>query len=289
MNTDFIYREVTDRIASKLEQGVNPWRKTWYCTEDGGITSPCNFVSKRPYNGINTIILAAEGFDSPYWLTFKECSDLGGKVKKGEHSTMIIFWTFVKVQNPDNEEDKEKLVPFLRYYNVFNVRQCEGLNVPECEPVEGTNHIIEKCETIVQGYRNPPAIRFIGSQPCYIPALDVIEIPAITNFVDSENYYDTLFHELGHSTGAAKRLDREGITSPTFGSDRYAFEELIAELTAAFLCGFAGIENKVLDNETAYLKGWAAKLRDNEKWLITAGGKAKHAIDYILNINQETN
>jgi antirestriction protein ArdC len=194
---------------------------------------------------------------------------------------MVVFWNFVKKADTDkNGKDIEKSIPFLRYYNVFNVEQCDGLEdkIPESVKLE-PKPVIEAGEHVVESYTDRPPMAIGFSHACYYPGLDKIEMPSRDQFVRSEEYYSTLFHEYAHSTGNSKRLNREICNG--FGNQSYAREELCAEMTAAYLCAEAGIEG-VFDNSAAYLKGWSEKLKDDQYLFITAAGKAQAAADYIM-------
>lgn len=269
-----IYQIVTDAIVAKLEKGVIPWRKPWNSAGE-----PQNFITKKPYRGINAFILGMHGHVSPYWLTFKQVVLKGGTVKKGEKSTQIIYWNWSKFM--DKESGEEKKIPFLKYYNVFNTDQCEGLVVPEAP--KGCDFIpIEKCEKTVAGMMQPPKIE-TGSAACYIPALDTVKMPAVETFNSPESYYSVLFHELAHSTGAAKRLNREGIVQfDRFGSVQYSEEELIAEMASAMICQCCGIGNEILDNQASYIENWLKKFKSDPKMLVKAAGKAQKAADWLL-------
>ncbi len=172
----------------------------------------------------------------------------------------------------------------MRYYSVFNVEQCEGLPediIPYIE--ETSNDPIETCESIVLSMQNPPQLSHSGDEAFYSPGLDYINMPMMKNFEDSESYYSTLFHELVHSTGHSKRLNRQEVMEEhAFGSEAYSMEELVAELGACYLNSHARIE-KEIDNSVAYIKHWLQILKNNEKFIIYASAKAQRAVDYILN------
>lgn len=277
--TEDIYNIVTDRIIELLEQGTIPWSKCWSSPE-GGL--PRNFISKKPYRGINSFLLAFAPYESPYWISFKQAKDLGGSVKKGEKSTLVVFWKIVK----KTEDGIEKSIPLLRYYRVFNLDQCdipEG-KIPETQQVQEFEHNpLDQCEGVIQGMQSRPEIKHEGSQAYYKPSTDEVTMPPRERFQDAESYYATLFHELAHSTGHSSRLNREGIKSvASFGSADYSREELIAEMTSSFLCGVCEIENSTIQNSAAYLQGWIKKLKGDSKLIVQAAGKAQRASDYIL-------
>jgi antirestriction protein ArdC len=275
-----VYEIITNAILEKLEQGSIPWHRPWNGREE----MPKNLITKKEYQGINAFLLGCQGYGSPFWLTFRQCKDLGGSVKKGAKATPIIYWNWLDI--PKDGEAEEK-VPFLRYYAVFNVEQCEAMPQDKVPQVAiNTNGIdrITICEEIIEAVKDRPAITHNRQAALYHAGRDTINMPLFESFETSAAYYSTLFHELVHSTGHEKRLARPGITelSP-FGTPSYSKEELIAEMGAAFLCGFAGIENVTLDNSTAYIQGWLQKLRNDKKLVIVAAAQAQKAANYIIN------
>ena len=273
---------ITDRIISSLEQGQIPWKKTW-------INEPQNAISRKPYRGINRLLLSMTDFSSPYFLTYRQAQSLRGHIKKGSHGIPIVFWQIVKSSiAKKNEEDEmvevsERTVPFMRYYIVFNISQTEGIDLSKFTEYKRDFKPVETCETIVKSYKDSPVILHQGFQPCYIPSTDTVEMPIHENFTSEENYYSTLFHELTHSTGHKKRLNRKEVsTSQRFGSCNYAEEELVAEIGASFLCNYAGIDNKTIDNSTAYIQNWLKVLNDDRKMVINAASRAEKSMMHIL-------
>ncbi len=273
-----VYEIITEKIIKQLESGVAPWRKPWTCQ------TPANLITQKEYRGLNVFTLASQGFPSPFWLTFNQAAKLGGRIRKGEKSSPVIFWNVGEEQEtttPDGREETSR--PFLlRYYSVFNFSQTEGIDIQAALLKETrTNNPIEACEQIVTNMPNPP--RFEQSDKAwYSPSSDVVGMPARGLFDSSEEFYATEFHELGHSTGHPKRLHRENFDNPAhFGSESYSKEELIAEMTAAMLCGIAGIEQKTLENSAAYLKTWIARLKSDSRLLVSAASQAQKAADFI--------
>jgi len=271
-----VYDVITDRIIKSLEEGKAPWRQPW-----AGGGAPCNLISKKAYRGINIWLLSASGFKSRYWLTYKQAVSKGGNVKRGEKSTPCVFWRLLEGKEKANGEKGH--VALLRYYSLFNLSQTEGIPDPTPEEDRLPFQPIEACERLIGRYTRGPRIEHGGGRACYSPAQDLIQLPAREDFSSPEEYYCTLFHEEAHATGAKGRLDREGITNPTkFGSHSYSLEELIAEMTSTYLCNEVGILNQVYDNSVAYMRNWAAKLKQETKWLVQAGGSASKAANYIL-------
>jgi antirestriction protein ArdC len=268
-----VYEIVTRQILAELEKGVVPWRKPWRTLP------PANLISKKQYRGINTFLLALAGYGSQYWLTYRQAQALGGNVRRGERGTKIVFWKFDKYETETADgETENRTSAFLRYYTVFNLEQTEGLKallaLPPARP-------IESAETIIAGMPNAPAYER-GFLACYTPSTDTVTMPSPTAFHSQAEYYSTMFHELVHSTGHAKRLTREGFDRPQqFGSESYSREELVAEMGSAMLCGVAGIEQATLANSAAYLKSWIARLKSDSRLIISAASAAQKAADYI--------
>jgi antirestriction protein ArdC len=267
-----VYDIITNQIIDQLQAGVAPWRKPWACAAAG---APANFVTKRPYSGINTLLLGMSAYASPYWLTYKQAAALGGNVRKGEKGTAIVFWKIGERQTADGDTEKSFV---LRYYTVFNIAQCD--NLPDAAPVDAPREVqgIPAAEAIWQGYRDRPTLSTAGTAAFYNPAADSITLPAPASFTTDENFWATLFHEAAHSTGHSSRLDR--LKPATFGSETYGKEELVAELAAAFLCADAGIVN-TLPQSASYLQGWITALKGDSRLLITAAAAAQRAAHYI--------
>ena len=275
-----VYDIVTDRVVSLLERGVVPWRRPWA----GADVQPQNLVSRRPYRGINPFLLGCTGFASPFWLTFKQAKTLGGSVRKGEKATPVIFWKRWRTDRIDPETGDREVVdiPILRYYNVFNVDQCDGIDAPAL-PKAHDFQPIQRCESVVQGMPKQPTIEHREARAYYRPSTDTVNMPRPELFVGSEEYYSTLFHELSHATGHPSRLDRPGAANTAaFGSADYSREELVAEMGAAFLSGHCAIETATIENSAAYIAGWLRRLRDDHRLVVTAAAQAQKAADYIL-------
>jgi antirestriction protein ArdC len=273
-----VYEIITEKIIKQLESGVAPWRKPWSCK------TPANLVTQKEYRGLNVFTLASQGLPSRFWLTFNQATKLGGRICKGEKSSPVIFWN-VGGEREIIGGDGTKETPrsfLLRYYSVFNLSQTEGIDIPASLLQETrNNNPIETCEQIVANMPNPPGFEH-SDKAWYSPSKDVVGMPARGLFHSSEEYYATEFHELAHSTGHAKRLHRENFDNPvSFVSESYSKEELIAEMSAAMICGIAGIEQKTLDNSAAYLKTWIARLKSDSRLIVSAASQAQKAADFI--------
>lgn len=267
MSRTDVYESVTDRIVAALEDGVVPWRKPWV----GG--GPVNLRAGRPYRGINIFLLGLMPYSDPRWGTFKAIKEAGGHVRKGEKSTSIILWKPVRKAAEGDEGDRGYML--LKFYSVFNAEQAEGLPT---YITEYEHEPIARAQMIVDGYESGPAVSYGGGEASYEPPRDLIRCPELGQFRSVEGFYSTLYHELIHSTGHEKRLDR--IESTLFGSSPYAKEELVAEMGAAMLCGMAGIDNQ--DQNSAYVGGWLKRLQDDRKLVVQAAAQAQKASDLIL-------
>jgi antirestriction protein ArdC len=284
------YAIVTEKIINLLEQGIVPWRRPWAST---GL--PRNLVSKKPYRGVNLFLLSATKYVSSLWLTMKQANELGGSVRKGEHSQIVVFWKVDQIPNTETESDtengeadeKNRRRFVLRYYRLFNLEQCElpQAVIDKLPKIETHQHDpIEAAERIVAGMPNPPEILYAGSKAFYSPITDRITLPPRELFISAEEHFATLAHEMAHAAGAPKRLNRKSITEAApFGSPTYSFEELVAECSAAYLCAEAGISPAVLENQAAYIHGWVERLRTDKRMVVIAAAQAQKAADYILN------
>jgi antirestriction protein ArdC len=272
------YQIVTDRITALLETGVCPWVKPW--NAEAGM--PRNLFSQREYRGINVWMLGAQSYASPFWATYRQVEQAGGQVRKGEKSTPIVFW---KVGiGEDEETGKVRRTFLLRHYSVFNASQVDGIAIPQLpEDVTYEHTPLEQCEKVVTNYPLRPTITHGDSRAFYRPSTDSVHMPDMRDFSQLSSYYSTLFHELTHSTGHVDRLNRPTLVDAVaFGTVRYAKEELIAEMSAAYLCGVTGIVNETVNNSAAYLAGWLKVLKDDPKMLVQAAGAAQKAADHIL-------
>jgi antirestriction protein ArdC len=285
-----VWDVITDRIIAQLEAGVVPWRKPW----NARAGMPKNFASGKEYRGINPFLLHSLGYESPYFLTFRQAKARGGHVRKGERGCPVVFWKWFTPKNqsdtndpgyalPRRDPDGRVILPMLRYYTVFNVAQCEGIEAPALNISEREHTAIEAAEHIAANMPNGPRIRSNQRAASYDPISDSVSMPRPEVFASGEGFYATLLHELTHSTGHASRLDRKGITEEIrFGSPTYSREELVAEMGAAFLCGEAGILETQLDQSVAYIDNWLHQLRNDRKLVVVAAAQAQKAADYIL-------
>lgn len=275
-----IHQEITDKLVTELEKGTAPWKRGW-TKKAGGLAGLPLRSTGEPYAGINILLLwgaaADNGYTNPSWMTFKQAKQLGGCVRKGEKGTGIVFFS---VSTREDEDGNEHRFGFLKSYTVFNVEQIDGLpetwDIDEDEIDEGTAPV-EDLQAFFDA--TGAAISHGGNKAFYSPRSDSITMPPIKAFHSAPAYYGTLAHELIHWTGAKHRLDRDIANS--FGSSDYAFEELVAELGACFLCAHIGAELN-LPNSASYLKSWIAKLKDDKRFIFRAATAAQKATEYAL-------
>ncbi len=302
LKNDDVYAKVTKKITDTLEKGIIPWKQPW---KNAGLL-PKNILSQKNYNGSN-IMLGFLPYSTPFWGTFKQVKDLGGYVKKGEESN-IITYKYIRYKNnesgkylpkgekPQLEDSLEyDLIPILNYYNVFNIEQTEGIptaNIPEI--VKEHFDPIEKAEKYLKSF-NIPEIKesknidlFSGRvKAFYNKREDYIQVPTKDLFESPEEYYNVVFHEMIHSTGAPERLDRE--LGDKSNDEKHSKEELIAEIGSSYLCGLCGIFQATSENSTGYIQGWLNQLNDNKRLIVQAAAKAQEAVEYILNgLNEVT-
>ncbi|WP_281183971.1 ArdC family protein [Trichlorobacter lovleyi] len=278
-----VYEVVNKRIIELLEAGCCPWLKPW----NAATNMPRNLITKREYSGINVWLLNAMNYSSSYFASYRQISERGGHVRKGEKANVVCFWKLVdrrQANDPDAEPNAAGKVPLLRYYNVFNVPdQTEGIEAP---PVEETTNIftpIDEAERIISEMPSRPIIQHKGNRAYYSVVTDMITLPPQQCFNSADEYYCTLNHEAIHSTMAEHRLNRKAsIQVHTFGDEGYSREELVAEMGAAYLCAFAGIEN-TMPNSASYIQGWLKALKDDRKLLVIASAQAWKAANWILN------
>jgi len=272
-----IYEIVTNQIIEQLEKSVIPWRKTWRGSE------PINYVTRKRYRGVNLLLLPYGG----EWLTFKQVKDSGGSVKRGEKGSMIVFYKTIEKEDDDG---KKESFPFLRYSNVFHISQCENI-VSKLEPLtlNEDNEPIEAAQKILDDYVNSSGVilkHVQGSnKSVYCSGTDTITLPVSGQFESMEEYYNTAYHEAGHSTGHKSRLNRITGTA-VFGSGDYSREELTAEIASCMLMNIAGIDvPDTIQNSAAYIKAWISMLKGDARAIVTASGKAQKATDLILGIS----
>ena len=274
-----VYEMVTERIIAELEKGVIPWKKPWTGVRSGAF----NRISKKPYSIINQILLKHAG----EYATFKQWSELGGHIRKGEKSEMVVFWKIFEKEETNEEtgEKEVKKIPMLRYYNVFHISQVEGVEplvmpFAEVEP-------IEEADKIITEYVEREHITFdecASNEAFYSPSRDRVVVPMKEQYTNINEYYSTTFHELTHSTGHKNRLDRLHTgADAAFGSETYSREELVAEIGSASIMNLLGIETpQTFKNSAAYIKNWLSVLKNDNKFIVSTSSKAEKAVNYIF-------
>ena len=271
-----MYQEVTNKILSALET-AGPFKSPWASC----LSIPHNGSTNRAYSGVNVLLLWLSGFSSPKWYTFAQAKKLGANVRKGETGTRLIFFQPIE-KHTDGEGKsvpKEKAVqtatiPLLKTFVVFNKDQIEGL--PEETVASGIEEDNQMASEFLDNMGN--VIQWNGPYACYVPGEDVVILPAKQSFFSTEGLYSTAFHEIGHWTGHADRCNRN--LEGRFGDDAYAFEELVAELTSAFLCAEFGVEGTGLQHPE-YIKFWAARLKKDKHAIFSASREAVKAVKYL--------
>lgn len=278
-----LYQQVTDAIVAELEKGVAPWVRPWKTLthEFGGL--PFNGYTRRPYRGVNVWLLEIARFkasyEDPRWFTLRQTNLLGGKVRRGEKATLVIFWKTHSFEETREEtgERVERTVPLLRSYYLFNAAQCEGVPQNEVQEVTPAPELrYAQVKALLE--RTRATVQTGGDQAFFSPALDFIAMPALAAFETEEHYWGTMLHELTHWTGHSSRLARD--LAGRFGSQAYAAEELVAEMGSAFLCAQLGVEGRLRHPE--YVGHWLAVLKGDKRAVFTASSLAQRAADFVL-------
>lgn len=279
---DSLYDTITAALVAELEHGVAPWVKPWTATGGGAALLPYNTLTRKRYQGVNILILwhaaLTKGYASPAWIGYHQARDAGGYVRKGEHATTIVYGsTFVPKEDRDKPEEEQRLVPFLSRRRVFNVEQTANLPAGLTAATE-LKRLPDALADAAAFLRAVGAkVLHGGDQACYSPRFDLITLPDPQQFESAAHYVATSLHEHAHWTGHPSRLNRD--LSGRFGGEAYAGEELIAELTAAFLCARLAVPGRLRHAE--YLGHWIGLLRHDGRALFTAAAKATEAAGYL--------
>ncbi len=286
-----LYEDITATIIAELEVGRLPWVQPWGLSGvSAPLAMPKNAVTSRGYSGINVLILwgavVQRGFSGQTWLTFRQALGLGGAVRKGERGTTVVYADrFV----PGDERERAREVgeeargiPFLKRFTVFNTDQCDGLpeEVAAIPPPIPEGLILPEVEALIRA--SGADLRLGGDKAFYAVGLDYVQVPRPETYFEPINWHRTALHELGHWSGAAQRLGRD--LSGSFGSKKYAQEELVAEMTAAFACATLGITPTV--RHADYIASWLEVLREDDRAVVRAASAASKAADYLLAFRQ---
>jgi len=271
-----IYQQITDKIITALEAGTAPWVKPW-----AKLGAPRNAITMREYSGINTVLLAMAEFSSNQWLTYNQAKDAGGQVRKGEKGTTVVFFKPLNIKDK-NSEEADKIIPLLKTFTVFNTQQIDSLpekfsqaispQISEFEDNEAAELMLSQAE-----------IRYGSNRACFIPSRDEIHLPTKTEFKSISDFYATALHELTHWTGHTNRLARD--FNGRFGDASYAFEELVAELGAAFLCAHCGVDGQM--QHSSYIASWLKVLKNDKKAIFTAAAAARRSTEFVTQEEQE--
>lgn len=283
VHTD-LYALVTERIVAALEAGTPPWIRPWSGGSDCDPT-PANATSLRPYRGINVLLLnlqaMSQGYGQNRWLTFQQALSIGACVRRGEHGTPIVFFKMHEVGDATvaaNDDAARRVVPLLRSFTVFNVAQVDGLPEALAEPVAepGSWEPLEEADNILA--LSGAEIRHGGSRAFYMPSEDLIQLPPHAAFASATDYYATALHELTHWTGHPSRCNRP--LGKRHGISAYGFEELVAEMGAAFLSNHCRLPGRL--QHASYIASWLEALRNDKRLIFTAASQAQKAADYLL-------
>jgi len=283
MNNSQIYAAITEKIIANLET-AGSWMKLWQ------IPSPV-CMNGHYYRGINRLVLSSDPYKSRVYGTFQQIRSNGGQVRKGEKSTIVVFWK--NSIEKDEATGLTRKMFLLKFYHVFNSEQAD-FDEPGTKKVADLQKLVDEkinsdhqeAEAIIEGFTNGPDIHYSDKddRAYYAPMADLISIPDKKYFTNSSAFYRTLFHEFGHASGHPKRLNRFDGMSNSFGDIPYSKEELVAELCSSFLAGIAHLDMDIR-NSAAYIRGWSSALRDNQKWITWAAARAEKAADHILGID----
>lgn len=281
---------VTDRIIEQMQKGIIPWRKPWHGAEATGEDVAISYTSRRAYSTINQFLL---GNKPGEWLTFKQIKDNGGRIKSGEKSSFVVFYTKYEYKAKDEKTGEEELksISVLRYYNVWHLEQTEGIasKIVPGEKIEvETDDLAEK---VIADYVQRTGLKFHNERPSdrafYAKGEDLVVVPMMSQYSRQSEYYATTFHELTHSTMLESRCNRKSENEGAFfGNENYSREELVAEIGSAMLCSRCGIDNeKTFSNSVAYIQSWIKALKNDPKMIIWASSRAEKAAEFIWGQN----
>ena len=276
-----VYQMVTDRIIAELEKGNIPWEweKPWTGVQSGASSG----TTGKAYSLINQMLLGKSG----KWFTWNQIQAKGWKIRKGERASFVVFWKNQLIKETDKQtgEEIKKSIPILKYYNVFHESQIDGYEPVPVDPEAVDPATDITADAIIADYINRSGVTLEhrkSDEAFYSPSFDRVVLPLREQFPNMAEYYSTAFHELTHSTGHSSRLNRLTSTAH-FGSESYSKEELVAEIGAASLLNYVGIETpKSFRNSTAYIQSWLKVLRNDSRFIVSAASRAEKAVNLIL-------
>ena len=282
-----VYQMVTDRIIQALEAGTVPWIQPWV-----GRGGAIKHRDGQPYSILNQFLLGKEG----EYLSYKEAQQCGGHVKQGAKGRIVVFYKMLKYDSGEEADTDTvvKTIPILRYYTVFHIDDCEGVE-PKWDGKHFDTQTIDDAQKVLDDYKtrcNVGTLHDSKNRAFYRPSEHAINLPDIDQFESAEEYYSTAFHEAVHSTGHHTLLDRFPVDAmpAAFGSESYSKEELVAEIGACTILNHLGIETAgTFRNSTAYINGWLHALKGEKNLIVSAAGKAQKAVNLILQLDNDTN
>lgn len=290
-----LYQTITDRVVASIEAGAPNFEMPWH--SKAASTLPVNVLTKKAYRGVNILSLwvsqIACGFRTSTWGTYKQWQERGAQVRKGEKSSLVIFYKELEreVENRESGESEMGKLLIARASFAFNADQVDGYTAPELPVLEDKTEVIAHAERFVQ--TTGATVNHGGGSAYYRPSTDTIQMPERNVFIGTktstptEAYYSTLLHELTHWTSHESRVNRN--LSKRFGDESYAMEELVAEFGAAFLCANLGISLEPRADHAAYLDHWLKVMKADKKALFTAASKASEAVDFLTKLQPEAN
>lgn len=279
MKQNELYQAIADKVLEMMEKLGTDWLRPFSDSvkQSGGCY---NVITKKPYRGINQLLLAWMGYTSPAWASYKQWAEKGMPVRKGEKGAMVVYFSMIETKEIDPKTGTNKKIPMLKNYVVFNAEQCENYVAEKAEIVDEPTQLERVLDADTFFNKTGARIRYINQDRAYYsPSDDEISLPKIDGFINAERYYSTLGHEVVHWTGHSSRLNRLKMTG--FGSPEYAQEELIAELGAAFLCAQLGINNEPRADHATYLNSWMKALKNDKKCFVKACSQATKSLDFL--------
>jgi antirestriction protein ArdC len=275
-----VYEQITSALITAIEEGTGKFEMPWHT-----LSSPINAANRKLYRGVNILMLWAaarkHNYSSHEWATYRQWQELGARVRKGERSTLVVFWKFFdsqteEEQQEETEDTRARPRCFARAYHVFNASQVDGYE-SKPESLLSESERIGQADAFFQSL--PATIKYGGDRAYYSPADDYIQMPHFTQFKTPEAFVSTMCHELSHWSGAKSRLNRD--LSGRFGDESYAMEEMIAQISASFLCADLQIRSEPSADDAAYVSNWLTVLRGDRRAIFTAASKAQEAASYL--------